>query len=259
LINYLRERLLYRLSSSTYKSKFYLKGGAFLYAAKKEISRPTLDTDLLAQKISNDLDSMKKVFQEICKIENQEDGVTFDWENIQTEKIGEQKNYAGVRVKVMAFLGNQKQLLQIDIGFGDIIKPEGVEMDYPTLLETNPFKINAYTIDSVIAEKFHAMIDLAESNSRMKDFYDVFQLLNTTIDKESLKEAILATFKIRKTNYTENHPLFSDDFKADKERIKKWESFLNNKKLDSSLIFEEVMLKIKSELMGFYDDFGKEN
>jgi predicted nucleotidyltransferase component of viral defense system len=177
LTRFFQERLLYRIFISPYKSHFCLKGGALLYAFEKEASRPTLDIDLLGLKIDNDLLHFKDVFFEICQMEDTTDAVTFNLDTLTTAKINKVDKYAGVRVKIEVKLGNIKQNLQIDIGFGDVVTPNPIAMDYPTLLTMSVPKIQAYSIETLIAEKFEAMISLAEMNSRMKDFYDIYSLL----------------------------------------------------------------------------------
>jgi predicted nucleotidyltransferase component of viral defense system len=177
LIRYFQERLIYRLSVSNYIDNFCLKGGTLLYALEQEKSRPTLDIDFLGLKMSPEQSHLKEVFSEICQKDDDQDGVIFNLDSLVTSEISKEGKYSGVRIKVEALLGTMRQTLQIDIGFGDIVTPRPIFMVYPTLLLMNQPHIWAYSIESVIAEKFEAMIDLAETNSRMKDFYDVFHLL----------------------------------------------------------------------------------
>lgn len=117
--------------------------------------------------------------------------------------------------------------MSIDIGFGDVVTPCPETVDFPLLLPDNPsINIQAYSIETVVAEKFHTMIDRDVLNSRMKDFFDCYQILTTKdIDKTTLQEAINATFENRKLEYNPNLKLFTDDFKTDPERIKRWQLF----------------------------------
>lgn len=261
LIRYFQESLLYRISISRYANNFFVKGGVWIYAIHKERSRPTRDIDFLAQEIKNDLNLVKEIFTEICQNEDAHyrDMVIFNTETIFTEEMDElDSGYTGVRIKVEAKLGDKtKQLLKIELGFGDVMTPAPIEIEYPTLLKMTPPKIRAYPIETVIAEKFEAMIDLAESNSRMKDFYDIYKLLKEEqYDIAVLGQAIHNTLKRRQTPYTENHPIFSPNFTADIARLKMWNAFLTSKKLDISLSFEEVMKVITSYLKPIYDELG---
>lgn len=259
LTRFFQERLLYRIFVSPYKSHFCLKGGALLYAFEKEASRPTMDIDLLGLKIDNDLLHFKDVFFEICQIEDATDAVTFSLNTLTTAKINKVDKYAGVRVKIEVKLGNIKQNLQIDIGFGDVVTPNPVAMDYPTLLPMNIPKIQAYSIETLIAEKFEAMISLAEMNSRMKDFYDIYSLLlHKKYDLSILKKAIANTFERRKTDYVANHPLFTPEFADNDNRLVQWKSFLTKSTLDTTILFTDVLKIIKTELLPIYETLNKE-
>jgi predicted nucleotidyltransferase component of viral defense system len=172
-----------------------------------------------------------------------------------TSEISKDAQYSGVRVKIEAYLGSIRQILQIDIGFGDIVTPRPIFMVYPTLLDMNMPHIWAYSIETVIAEKFEAMIDLAETNSRMKDFYDVFHLLKSpNLDINILKEAIIQTFQRRQTSYQNLHPLFNIEFAIDAKRIIQWSAFLRKSKLNETIDFQEVMKSIKEHLLPIYKE-----
>ncbi|WP_299459101.1 nucleotidyl transferase AbiEii/AbiGii toxin family protein [uncultured Microscilla sp.] len=212
LFRYFHERILYRLSVSDYKDNFCLKGGSLLYAMKQEASRPTKDIDFLGQQISNDTDNLIKTFKEIFQIDYQEDGVTFDLDSITTEQITENSAYAGTKIKIDVCLGKIRNKMQIDIGFGDVITPTSEEIKFPTFLDNMDVPlIKAYNAQSIIAEKFQAMIDLGTSNGRVKDFYDVYNLLLRE-EYDDLEPAILKTLSVRNTPYTQNHVLFTQEF-----------------------------------------------
>lgn len=191
LTRYFQERFLYRLSISDYAHQFCLKGGALLYAFSGEKSRPTKDIDLLGLRVSNNLQEVETIIKHVISIDFEIDGVSFDANSIEVSEIVKEDKYKGVRVKLMGYMKNTRQMLQIDFGFGDKVTPAPIEMNYPTILDLPSPIIKAYSKESVIAEKFEAMIDLAESNSRMKDFYDVFYLLKFhQLDLEVLQKAI---------------------------------------------------------------------
>lgn len=251
LTRYFQERLLFRLSQSAHADDFCLKGGALLYVLEGEASRPTLDIDLLSLKIRMDKTRFAVIFSEICGIPFSGDGVLFDSDKISVEEIMEQRKYSGLRIKVPVSLGTMRQVLKIDIGFGDIVTPEPRRMVYPTLLDMDAPKIQAYSTETVIAEKFEAMIDLAESNSRMKDFYDVYQLLSKNqFNLDTLKLAVEQTFKNRGTSLPQKHPLFEADFANNSDRNKLWKDFLRRSKLDESISFPAVIQLIVAHLKG---------
>ncbi|MDR1370346.1 MAG: nucleotidyl transferase AbiEii/AbiGii toxin family protein [Dysgonamonadaceae bacterium] len=254
ITRYLFERLLYRLSASKYKEKFCLKGGTLLYALVKETPRPTLDIDFLGLDFSNEMDNIKNAFIEILSIECEEDGVIFDAKSIVTTELIGNKRYAGIRVSYIAHLDSVRQQMQIDIGFGDIITPAPQNLSYPVFFDELPApEVYAYSLETVIAEKFHTMIELGNDNSRFKDFYDTYKILTTRkIDDNTLIDAILATFQNRKTIFQENHPLFSEEFIRNPNRQLHWNSFLRKIK-SGSIDFETVVKYITARLQPIYE------
>jgi predicted nucleotidyltransferase component of viral defense system len=173
LLHYFIERLLFRLSISPYVNNFILKGGILLYTVLDNQARATRDIDFLAKNIKNTPDELVKVFTEIASI-SVDDAVSFDLKKISVEQIKEDADYQGIRIKLTAYLERSRHALQFDIGFNDVIIPHPVDMIYPTLLDMEPPRLKAYSLESVIAEKFHAIIFLADLNSRMKDFYMIY-------------------------------------------------------------------------------------
>ena len=167
LVRYLHERLLFRISASPYKSHFLLKGSSLLFALDGFKARPTIDIDLLGERISNDRDNLKEVFQKVCAIECEDDGVRFDATSLELEPIAVEKKYPGTCVKVVAHLDTIVQQVSVDIGFGDVVTPYPLSLDYPLLLPDVPaVELYAYSLETLIAERFHAMVDRDESNSR---------------------------------------------------------------------------------------------
>ena len=175
LTRYFQERLLYRVSQTKYRNNFYLKGGALMYAYEQFAARPTLDIDFLGKNISNEGPSIVAAFKEICSVPYDEDGVVFDTNNITSQNITEFKDYHGIRLSIPVKMDTIAQVMTMDIGFGDVITPQPVELDYPVLLDYLPgVNIMAYSLETVIAEKMHAIVDLADQSSRMKDYYDLY-------------------------------------------------------------------------------------
>lgn len=258
LIRYFIERLIYRLSISPFKNNFCLKGGALLYAFEQAVSRPTMDLDLLGLQIANEQTELKKIFQAICQLPCADDGVSFIHESVTTSEIEKESKYSGIRLKIDARLGNIRQLMQIDIGFGDVITPAPVEMSYPTLLPMPMPQILAYSVETVIAEKFEAMISLAALNSRMKDFYDIYGLFkNSSPNLEVLENAIHNTFQKRETAFSDNHVLFTKDFLENDKRQQDWNAFL--KKMNIEFVdFPTVMSLITECLKPIYDKLKQE-
>lgn len=161
LTRYFHERLLFRISKSSYRSNFILKGGALMYVYECFAARPTLDIDFLGTGISNEGEAVVNAFRTICSVACEEDGVEFDTGHISFRNITEFREYHGIRLSLPVRMDTISQVLTMDVGFGDIITPAPVDTDYPLLLGDMPgINIMAYSIETVIAEKMHAIIDL---------------------------------------------------------------------------------------------------
>lgn len=252
---YFQERLLFRLSLSEYRSHFVLKGGALLYAYDRFASRPTLDIDFMGNHIDNNQENIKAAFCSICDIPYETDGVHFHADTLTADAITVEKEYPGIRISLVATLDSIRQSIYMDIGFGDIVIPKPVELDYPVLLADFPStNIIAYSLETVVAEKFQTMIERTTFNSRMKDFFDLYRIfLKQSLDSVLLQEAIQATFGNRNTHYSDNHILFSDDFFQDVELNLRWNAFLKKIKYEPIVPFAEVMNHIAQWLKPYWE------
>ncbi len=251
LIRYIHERLLYRLSVSEYRDKFCLKGGALLYAFERFEARPTIDIDFLGRHIAMDLEQIKSVFSKFIAIKCEEDGVLFDLTSITAEEVFRDNLYDGIRVGVLARIDTVCQKISMDIGFGDKVVPSALSLEYPLLIDGVPAaEIMAYSLETVVAEKFQAMVALGEANSRMKDFFDVYRILTThTIDEETLSEAIRTTFKTRGTLCESDNPLFNPAFAEEPSRVAAWNNFLRKIKWPGPITFKDVWQIIINRLV----------
>ncbi len=250
LARYFNERLLYRVSVSQYKDNFLLKGGSLLYAMDGLNARPTIDVDFMAERISRDREFLTIVFQEILGIACDEDGVTFDTENITMEPITVEKKYPGTRFFFTAHMDSIIHKMSVDIGFGDVVTPCPASIDFPLLLPNIPsVNLQAYSLETVVAEKFHTMLDRDEYNSRMKDFFDCYQLLTKReLDDEILYDAIKATFDNRELEHNQKLKLFTDEFVNDANRQMQWKLFLRKIQWKEELGFNVVMQVITDRL-----------
>lgn len=257
IVMYGLERTIYRLSISEYAERFTLKGGIFLYALfSGDYTRATTDIDLLAQCISNDIEEMKKVFKEIFSIKC-DDALRFDLNTLDVIYITEFKEYHGVKVSILGHLDKTKVPISIDIGFGDIVYPERMKMDFPVLLDMDIPKVYAYSISSVVAEKFEAFVSLGLANSRYKDFYDIYVLSDRyNFDGKELTNAIKETFNHRGTSF-DDIVAFEDGFADDETRLMRWNSFVKKKKALIKLGFEETVQLLKILLFPIVDAIKK--
>ena len=254
LIRYIQERLLYRLGISQFRDNFYLKGGALLYSYDRFEARPTLDIDFLGKNTSREIENLTAIIKSVASLECEADAITFSPDTITAEEITVNKEYHGVRISIEAKLDTAVQKISMDIGFGDIITPYPQELNYPTLIPDLPQPmILAYSLETVIAEKFEAMITLAEDNSRMKDFFDVYRLLTYhKVDNEILKDAIFATFENRQTAISQDHALWGENFASDSRRVNAWRAFLKRIKWKQELPFDLVIQSIRESLLPYY-------
>ena len=252
LLRFVQERFLYRLSLSAYRENFFLKGGTLLFAYERFAARPTRDMDFLGDHISRDKENIKRIMQEICNIACEEDGVTFECgeDDILLEDITIEKEYNGTRVHMTAHMDTIVQPFSVDVGFGDVIVPQPAQLDYPLLIEGLPaVNVEAYSLETVVAEKFQTMIDRGTINSRMKDFFDVYTILKEDkVDTELLKEAIVEVFANRGTEMDANSVVFSDGFAQDAMRQTMWKAYLKKIKYKDELPFEEVMDVVRDRL-----------
>lgn len=227
LLYYFQERFLYRLSISSYKDQLILKGGALLLTLDIGKGRPTKDIDFLSQIPSLTHERATSIIRDIAQI-SANDGVEFDNQSIIASPISENADFNALRIKITAKLGKAVGRVQIDIGLDDITFSEPVEFQYPTLLKQESFTLKAYSWETVIAEKFEAMVKRNFLNSRMKDFSDIlFLMRNQTLDGNSLQQVITSTFKKRETVPSSKDVVFSKEFQNDRDKQIQWKAFLN--------------------------------
>jgi len=216
-----------------------------------ESHRPTRDLDLLG---IGDASSqyLKQVFQQICKVQVEDDGLIFEDESIEITEIREGQEYPGQRLKLTAKLGNARVRVQVDIGYGDAVIPEAVQIEYPGLLDFPSPQIRAYSRETVVAEKLETMIRFGMINSRMKDFYDLHILSKTfSFDGSTLVQAIGATFSRRETRIPTEIPIaLSDDSASNSDKIIQWNAFLNRNGLESTTVnFSQLVDELRTFLV----------
>ncbi len=225
LTRYALERLLYRLSQSAYRDQFILKGALLFQVWTHTAHRPTRDLDLLGRGDSSPK-HLAAVFHELCTVPVEDDGLVFSAETVRTERIKEEQTYEGVRVKFLANLANARIPIQVDIGFGDAVIPQ--MLDYPTLLAMPAPNIQAYPMETVVAEKAEAIVSLGLTNSRMKDFFDIWFLAQTfPFAGKTLNNALRATFERRVTRLDpERFDALLAELAADESKRTQWRAFI---------------------------------
>ena len=245
------ERMLFRISQSRYRDVFVLKGALLFELWTEQRYRPTRDADFLARG-ENSTERFKSMFKEICGvIVADDDGWRFDPDTVTAERIAENANYHGVRVKLFGYLEKARTQVQIDVGFGDSITPPPSEAEFPTLLDFPAPKLFVYSKESVVAEKFEAMIKLGIANSRMKGLYDVQSLSRKfSFAGAILAKAINETFEKRKERIpAQDMPVvFTSQFYGDEAKKKQWKAFCNKYR---RYLTEESLESVCLEIAGF--------
>jgi predicted nucleotidyltransferase component of viral defense system len=248
LTRYTLERLLYRLSLSAHRGRFVLKGAMLLTSTMNDPHRPTRDLDLLGFG-DPDPNGILAVFREICSA-NPGDAVTFDIPGLTVDRIRDDTDYGGLRLKTMADVDGAKIRVLIDIGFGDSVAPGLIDIDLPVLLEQPVPRLRAYPYETVIAEKFQAMVALGRANSRMKDFYDIWFLARShSFADDRLASAIAATFARRQTAIPVGVPdALTAEFAADPAKQRQWAVFIRDVAVDPGSL-ANVVEKLAAFLM----------
>jgi predicted nucleotidyltransferase component of viral defense system len=234
------ERALYRLSLTRHAERFVLKGAMLLVTWLEEPHRGTRDLDLLGFGDPNP-EKLLAAFREILG-QSVEDGVIFDADGLRIDRIREETEYGGLRMRTTAEIGGARVSITIDVGFGDALEPGTETIDYPAMLDLPAPRLRAYARETVIAEKFQAMVALGRANSRMKDFYDVWLLSRSfAFDDDRLARAIAATFERRGTLIPSELPdALTLAFATDQQKRRQWEAFVADVAFDPGSLSDVV-------------------
>jgi predicted nucleotidyltransferase component of viral defense system len=232
LTRYALERLLYRLSASAFADRFVLKGAMLLLSWFADPHRATRDLDLLGFGDPSP-EAVVAAFKEILATDV-EDGVDFDLDAVRVDQIREEFDYGGLRLRTTASISGARIAVTVDVAFGDALEPGAEVIDYPCMLDLPAPRLRAYARETVIAEKFQAMVALGRANSQMKDFYDIWLLSQSfPFDDDRLARAIAATFERRETEIpTELPDALTRAFAKDERKQRQWNAFLENVALD---------------------------
>ena len=222
------ERLLYRLCQTGARENYVLKGAMLLVTWPDHAGRPTGDLDLLGRGDPGP-DALRALFEEICAVELAEDGIVFDPASIRVEPVREEDRYQGARLTLTADLAGARIAVQVDIGFGDHVYPAPRRRGFPGLLPNLPAAdILMYPSETVVAEKFEAMLRFGETMTRLKDYYDIWLTTRTFgFDRGTLVEAISGTLNRRETAAPTEIPfVLSQGFADLPEKQAIWAAFL---------------------------------
>lgn len=252
LTRYGLERLMYRLSCSESATRFVVKGAMMFLVWHDEPLRVTRDLDLLAIQ-SPTIGQLGDLFRELCRMKVADDGVLFDEASVAVEEIREGQQYGGLRVAMRGQIGKIRIPIQVDVGFGDAVTPAPKREPFPVLLDFPPPMLRLYPRETVVAEKAEAMVQLGLVNSRMKDYYDIWVLMNGfQFDGKLLRQAVVATFGRRKTDVPlDMPPGLSDGFATDHQKQVQWIAFLRrtHARVPPGFDLETVVSQVRAFLL----------
>jgi predicted nucleotidyltransferase component of viral defense system len=257
LLLYIHEGFLARLAVSLYRDNLILKGGLNLYSRYQRRARPTRDIDFAARAMANTASTVEKVIREVASQELS-DGLRFDVGSLKTQPILETATYTGVGVSLLAYFEDAFETLQLDLSFGNVITPAPVMLSFPSLLGPETYGILGYPLETIIAEKVAAAVELGIATTRLKDFYDLYYLLSIeTLEANTLKRAFERTFKARGTpleGSLEKWRALENNPNAETA----WQGFLRRTRLEASLSFAEVIKSVSGYLEGVLEN-GEES
>lgn len=257
LSRYALERLLHRIDQSPHRDRFVVKGAMLFHLWTDQPYRPTRDIDFLAYG-DHSVDHLELIFREVCDQVVEEDGLIFRSDSVVGAVIRPDQEYQGVRVQLEAKLERARIPVQIDVGFGDAITPGAQKIDYPSMLGFATPTVSTYPRETVVAEKFQAMVMLDMANSRMKDFFDLWVLAeNFEFDGGQLARAIQATFERRRTSIPMASPTaLTPEFHDDDSKRTQWRAFLSRGGLTDVPPLAELISQLRIFLMPPSESIG---
>ena len=252
------ERILERISISNYRGQIILKGGLLLTSIIGDDERTTKDMDATLKGIPLTKYDVEKVFNEILNIDI-DDGVSFQIISIKDIRLEDE--YGGFRLNILSTLDNNKTYITVELTTGDVITPKEMKYNYNSIFEDKKIPIMSYTLETVLAEKFQTIVTRGLLNTRLKDFYDVYILINTKINelsKDNLIKAIKNTFERRETNFDiEQFNEVINDLIDDNNMNNLWNEYVSKNSYAKGIKFNDTINSIKmiieileSELVG---------
>lgn len=235
------ERILDRISHSKYKNNIILKGGLLLSSIIGENERTTKDMDATLKSLPLKNEKIYSIINEILNI-NLDDDVKF--EILEIKDIREEDEYGGVKIDILSRMSTIKIHLAIELTVGDKITPREITYNYNCIFEDKKIPILAYTIETVIAEKYHCIVTRGIVNTRMKDFYDIHILIDNyreKIDLNNLALAIKNTFKKRETEINiEEIKETVEEIKINEKLINLWSNYQKTAPYSKRINYEDL-------------------
>lgn len=246
------ERFLERVSLSKYKNQFVLKGGMLVSSLIGINLRSTMDIDTTVKALPLSKDELKKIITEICEI-TLEDNVSF--RIIDMEKIMDEFDYPGIRIHMEALLERLRQPVKIDISTDDVITPGAIEYKYPLMFEERYIYLNTYNIETLLAEKSQTIINRGLANTRMRDFYDLYEIVQKLeFSWDIYRKAYYSTCKKRETVFSKKK--VETELKNLSESIEMqemWNHFRNKNYFVENVEYSKMIKVISEAIMKIYE------
>ena len=247
--NYMMERFLERISLSEYKNQFILKGGMLVAAMVGLDARATMDLDATIKGTNVSVEDVEMIISQIISIPL-DDGVSFRIKRIS--EIMEEADYPGVRVSMETKFDGVITPLKIDISTGDIITPREIKYNFNLMLENRTIEVWAYNLETVLAEKLETVISRNVTNTRMRDFYDIYilqKLYGEQLSKDVLRDALVATAKKRETLEqieTEDIDEVFDEIQSSSVMENLWKAYQRNYSYSADISWHTIMKSIRT-------------
>ena len=247
--NYMMERFLERISLSEYKNQFILKGGMLVAAMVGLDARATMDLDATIKGTNVSVEDVEMIISQIISIPL-DDGVSFRVKRIS--EIMEEADYPGVRVSMETKFDGVITPLKIDISTGDIITPREIKYNFNLMLENRTIEVWAYNLETVLAEKLETVISRNVTNTRMRDFYDIYilqKLYGEQLSKDVLRDALVATAKKRETLEqieTEDIDEVFDEIQSSSVMENLWKAYQRNYSYSADIPWHTIMKSIRT-------------
>ena len=247
--NYMMERFLERISLSEYKNQFILKGGMLVAAMVGLDARATMDLDATIKGTNVSVEDVEMIISQIISIPL-DDGVSFRVKRIS--EIMEEADYPGVRVSMETKFDGVITPLKIDISTGDVITPREIKYKFNLMLEDRTIEVWAYNLETVLAEKLETVISRNVTNTRMRDFYDIYilqKLYGEQLSKDVLRDALVATAKKRETLEqieTEDIDEVFDEIQSSSVMENLWKAYQRNYSYSADIPWHIIMKSIRT-------------
>ena len=247
--NYMMERFLERISLSEYKNQFILKGGMLVAAMVGLDARATMDLDATIKGTNVSVEDVEMIISKIISIPLN-DGVSFRIKRIS--EIMEEADYPGVRASMETKFDGVITPLKIDISTGDIITPREIKYNFNLMLENRTIEVWAYNLETVLAEKLETVISRNVTNTRMRDFYDIYilqKLYGEQLSKDVLRDALVATAKKRETLEqieTEDIDEVFDEIQSSSVMENLWKTYQRNYSYSADIPWHTIMKSIRT-------------